>query len=276
MKLPDMEESGVAPPERNNKLARWYMLDLLVKGLGVILVSSAITFYGIRKDATNFETAERNRRAQILIETISSREQATADMRAKMFDTLVRNFFKDTTDDAARVAILEMIGSNFENDINLKPLFLRLNAELAAKGSKHQSELRDATRNIISTEVEQIVGSGGAVCEIELSVGETKQGACIAPITVTLRKVLDDSRVMVETGPLATGLSSVTYFDLPLMNNRPLGELRYALVLAEAKPEKGQEGRARLQLVRLPPAYYSVDNRLRVDQLISDLTLKKF
>jgi hypothetical protein len=269
MKLPDTDEPDVAPPD---KPARWYKLDLLVKGLGVVLVSGAITFYGIHSEAKNFETAEANRRAQIIIETISSREKAAADMRAKMFDTLVQNFFEDTRDDAARVAILEMIGNNFEDDINLKPLFLRLDEQLAEKGSKHRLELWQAARSIIRTEVDQIVGSGGAVCELELAVGETKQGECIAPISVTLRQVAD-SQVMVETGPVETGLSSVTYFDLPLMNNRLLGELRYALILDEAKP---QEGRARLRLVRLPPAYYSVDNRLRVDQLISDLTLKKF
>ncbi|HSP77287.1 MAG TPA: hypothetical protein VLQ93_02070, partial [Myxococcaceae bacterium] len=231
MKPPDTEKSDMAPTDKNDKndkSAHWHKLDLLVKGLGALLVTSAITFYGIHREAKNFETSERNRRAQIIIETISTRERATADMRAKMFDTLVQNFFEDTRDDAARVAILEMIGSNFEDDINLKPLFLRLDEQLAAKGSEQQLELRQAARNIIRTEVDQIVGSGGSVCELELAVGETKQGACIAPVTVTLRAV-EDSQVLVETGPLETGLSSVTHFDLPLMNTRLLGELRYAL-----------------------------------------------
>jgi hypothetical protein len=65
----------------------------------------------------------------------------------------------------------------------------------------------------------------------------------------------------------------ITYFDLPLVNNRTLGELKYALVLSGVDP---RAGRAVLGVVRLPTTYYSVENRLRVDQMISDLTIQEF
>lgn len=247
-------------------------LDLIVKGLAAVLISGAITFYGVYSERRQFQIAEKNRRAQILVETVSTREMAAADMRARMFDTLVRHYFGNTGDDANRVTILEMIGHNFEADLNLKPLFTRLDEQLAAKRSEQREILREAARGIAQNQIDKIVGAGGEVCRLELSAGETRSSRCIEPITVTLQRVVGEG-VTVKAGPMVLDEKTITYFDLPLVNNRTLGELRYSLVLLDADPEARK---AVLAVVRLPTTYYSVENRLRVDQMISDLTVQEF
>ncbi len=247
-------------------------LDLAVKGLAAVLISGAITFYGVHSERRQFEIAEKNRRAQILIDTVSSRETAAADMRARMFDTLVQHYFGNKEDDATRVAILEMIGHNFQDELNLKPLFIRLDELLKAKGSDQREALRTASQSIARSEIEKIVGAGGEVCRLELTQGETRMSKCIDPIPVTLHRVLDD-RVAVKASPLDQDEKILTYFDLPMMNHRTLGELKYALVLSATDSKAGT---AVLDVVRLPMTYYSVENRLRVDQMISDLTVQEF
>ena len=61
--------------------------------------------------------------------------------------------------------------------------------------------------------------------------------------------------------------------EVPLEDHTPLGELEYAVLLSEVDPGAG---RARFQVVRLPINDYSPDNRLRMDQLITDLTVEDF
>lgn len=265
--------TGVSDDELNGTgIGKRNRMDLVVKGFAAVLISGAITFYGIHSERQQFKTAEKNRRAQILVETVSSREMAAADMRARMFDTLVRHYFGNMGDDATRVAILEMLGHNFEEDLNLKPLFMRLDEQLAAKGSEQQEALQAAARSIARSQIETIVGAGGEVCRLEISVGETRSSRCIEPITVTLHG-LQENGAAVKAGPTDLDEKTITYFDLPLMNYRTLGELKYALVLS------GVDLHARkaiLDIVRLPITHYSVENRLRVDQMISDLTLQEF
>lgn len=261
-----------APEDRDDEVKSWKRLDILVKGLGALLVSAAITFYGIHSEARQFETAERNRKAQILVQTLSSRETAAADMRAKMFATLVEHYFEDTADDATRVVILEMIGHNFGDHLYMRPLFRRLDERLRAKGSDQRPALRAAARNVVHTELRQILGSGGEVCPLELSVGESQTSPCIQPVRLTLRAVTEDGAVVVAE-PGEPGGMEVSWFEMPLANHNTLGELEYALLLTEASPS---EGRARFQVVRLPISRYSPDNRLRMDQLIADLTVEDF
>jgi hypothetical protein len=247
-------------------------LNLVVKGLGAVLITGAVTFYGVYSERQQFEIAEKNRRAQILVQTVSTRETAASDMRARMFDTLVQHYFGNPGDDASRVAILEMLGHNFEEDLNLKPLFVRLDAELAAKGSEQRQTLRMAARSVANNELEKIVAAGGKVCQLDFSVGDTHVSKCINPIAVTLLQVQND-RVTVKTGPAPLDEKVLTYFDLPMVNNRTLGELKYALVLSSTDP---QAGKAVLDIVQLPTTYYSVENRLRVDQIITDLTVQNY
>ncbi len=259
-------------PGKDKEEKPWSKLDVVVKGLGALLVSAAITFYGVHSEAKQFETAERNRKAQILVQTLSSRETAAADMRAKMFATLVEHYFENRGDEATRVVILEMIGHNFGDHLYLRPLFQRLDARLRAEGSDQRPALRAAARNVIQSELRQVLGSGGEVCQLELSVGQTRTSPCIQPVQLTLREVSEDGALVVaEPGePLGR---EVTWFDMPLSNHSTLGELEYALLLSETEPEAG---RARFHVVRLPLSHYSPDNRLKMDQLIADLTVEDF
>jgi len=48
---------------------------------------------------------------------------------------------------------------------------------------------------------------------------------------------------------------------------------QYSLVLLDVEPAARTVA---LAVVRLPTTYYSVENRLRVDQMISDLTVQEF
>lgn len=253
----------------------WDKLDVVVKGVGIILVSGAVAFYGIISERRQFQIAQEDRRGQILVQTVSSREMAASEMRAQMFDTLLEHYFRDTEDELTKVEILEMIGHNFQDYLNLKPLFVALDEELARKGSSERSRLRRASRNIIRNELNKIVGAGGAVCELTLTQGQTHPIECIQPLQLTLLAVTED-HVLVRTGLGGSEPPSsfeVTYYDTPLVDYSMLGEMRYSVVLQEARPESRE---ATLQVALLPAIYFSIENRLGVDQLIGEFTRKRY
>lgn len=189
-----------------------------------------------------------------------------------MFDTLVQHYFLRKGDDATKVSILEMIGYNFQHDLNLSPLFERLDEELLQKGSPERLRLRQAAQEIVRSELNKIAGSGGGVCGVDLALGEPQTAPCAQPLTLTLLSVQED-RAAVSTDVTDKLGFSVTFYTMPLVNNAMLGELKYAVLLVAARPEAG---RASVRVVRLPDTYYDTDNRLRVDQMINDLTAQRF
>lgn len=272
VELPEEREPRDKEDKPGERTKTWDKLDIVVKGVGALLVSAAITFYGVHSEARQFETAERNRKAQILVQTLSGRETAAADMRAKMFATLVEHYFGRPDDEATRIVILEMIGHNFGDHLYLRPLFQRLDARLRATGSEQRPALRQAALNVVRSELRQILGSGGEVCELTLAVGQSASSPCIQPVRLTLREVDEDGALVLAEPGEPRGFR-VTWFEMPLAHHNTLGELEYAVLLAETNPEART---ADFQVVRLPITHYSPDNRLRMDQLIADLTVEDF
>lgn len=126
------EISGSKPSKRDG----WEKFEILSKGLAAILVTGGLTWYGIQSSHQQTSLSEKNRKAQVFVETMNHREAAMSDMKSKMFDTLMRSYFRDVgffgpgKEVESRVAILETIGLNFHDVLHLKPLFTGLDAEI--------------------------------------------------------------------------------------------------------------------------------------------------
>jgi hypothetical protein len=278
----------------------WDKSDVIVKGLAAILLPAAIAFYGYyseEKRAHESEQnrmeqasqAEANRRAQVVIQTLSSRQATVADLKAKMFATLMQNYFKGGQ---SRPKILELMALNFQDDFELRPLFDNLDAEFKDQASK--TELRRVAKNIVSREIANLVGSGGSVCDLDLSqTGSGKLGCngmdghescqdglamaqpggvtCV-PIVLRLLKVQED-RIQVATSAEDRDGFEVSYFDMPFTDHSSKGGLTYSVVLASTDAKLGK---ARIKLVLFPQNYFSGTNKLKLDQRIGELLDQDF
>jgi hypothetical protein len=253
----------------------WDKLDVIVKGMAAILVSGAITFYGIWGEQKQAEIAEDNRRAQIVVQTLSNRESATSDLKAKMFATLIAHYLKEDkaeNDSKTQLAILELIGLNFQDNLHFKPLFEMIDIKYKEKESGTCKRLRKISQNIARKEIEKIVGSGGSKCEINLKVGDSKKllelkdSKCEIPLEIFLLDVKED-HIKVATDENDKKGFEVNYFDMPLVDNSTKGEITYSIILSETNVEPET---AKVNLVILPPAYYGTRNTLKTDQLIAD------
>jgi hypothetical protein len=245
----------------------WDKLDVIVKGTAAVLVSAAIAFYGIYSEDQRSSEAEKNRRAQAIIQALGNRESMVADMRAKMFGTLIQHYFRGQ-DEKSQIIILELIALNFQDDFQLKPLFRDLDVSLRANSQDKQA-LKRTAQSIISREIDRLVGNGGNVCTLDLTLHQSSQADC-APVSLQLLEVAED-RIRLAVTPGNSPEVEVTYFNMPFADNSTRGELTYALVLSEVA---SLEGRAKVQVVVFPRHYYSGENRLRLDQMIGELLLR--
>ena len=255
----------------------WDKLDVILKGVAAVLVTGAITFYGIWSERTQTNIAEANRKAQIVVQTISNRESATADLKAKMFATLIAHYLKEDKaqqDPATQLAILELIGLNFQDNLHFKPLF-----EMIDIKNKDNDEigkrLRKISKNIARKEIAKIVGSGGSKCEIDLKLDEHKKSLdfnCDIPLDIILLDV-KENHIKVAIEEKDKEGFEVSYFDMPLVDNSTLGDMTYSIILSKANVESNT---AKVKLVVLPRAYYGIQNSLKTDQLISDYAEVKF
>lgn len=289
-----------------SKKDAWDKADIIAKGLAAIVVSGVIAFYTIFVQEENrlqlSKNQEENRKVQTLIQLINSREASDSNMRGKMFDTLLNNFF-NKGDPESQIVALEMIGLNFRNTLQIKPMFNQLDRQLvkdskADPGNETHAELRallrKAARAIIRDQLNQIeIASGGNVCKLKLSFGtelEPKFAKCFSSHAFKLVDSSSDSvRIQAYKAPeidlsltdqaeiekqnkwIPQGASfSVTYFDMPMTDytQLPDGSLYYSLVLLNSKD--GESGEAEVAVAVLPPVDYSSGKAYQFDQLVDE------
>ena len=96
----------------------------------VILLFYGLALGGILTGRIIHINAERNRSNQLYTEIVSKREMADTELRAKMFENLIKCFFGSTSQqktDKEKLTLLRLLALNFHEFFDLKPLFEELN-----------------------------------------------------------------------------------------------------------------------------------------------------
>jgi len=305
----DLEERKLALEERKLEQAQresWSRIigTVLIGGL----LSAAIAGFGIysewRQDerARQDRVAEReraearqtaaatqareDRRGEMLIQLVNAREGAVTDLRARMFDSLLRNYLEQESG-IARITVLKMLGLNFRDAIYIKPLFEMLEQEMEqkhpSKGLTPLEALRKAASSIVRDQVEQIrLARDGAVCAVPLEEGERKPADCMPDLQIELIEV-EEGRVRVRTNSSEGRLDpeimagkgaefSVSFFDMPMIDYTsvligPNDTWRYSIVLNSASPEDHE---AELTVAVLPTDSYDTHRAYGFDELLAD------
>jgi hypothetical protein len=258
-------------------------IDIWTKFVGTLLIAGVITgaiqWYGIREERAAKERAERAQNSQTLVQLANAREAAVANLRIQMFSTLLQHYFRQGNAHE-RIAILEMIGLNFRDAVQIKPMFKILDAELRGdNNSQHARALKQALRmsakSIIKDQLDQIRQTvDGSVCRVFLTVGKAEKPHCFPGLEIELRVVEEDKiQVRANTSIMSDSVQPkdefwVTYFDMPMVDytvarsgsNDPRN---YSIVLSEAAPE---EQRAEIVVAVLPYESYPPTDRYNFDR----------
>jgi predicted negative regulator of RcsB-dependent stress response len=237
----------------------WDKADILLKGVIAVLLPTAIAFYGYWTQRQTADRAEKAQKYEAAVQTLSNREGLVADLKARMFATLMEHYFKGT--DAGKVAILELLAMNFDEHFQLRPLFEALNSEL--KDPREKLELQRVAQNMATREISDILAAGGQACDMNLEFDKAIAAPC-APIAVTLQQVQDD-RIVVGTSSADPHSFEINYFDSPRTDHSTIGDLTYSLVLKSAK---AGDRSASIKVAIFPRYSYSLQSRLALDQLM--------
>src|SRR5262245_30409389 len=95
--------------------------------MGGLLTALAVAFVGMEgsKGIDRRQAAETN--ARLYSELMSRREEAESSLRKDMFVSIIQSFLQPSAEDLdGKVLNLELLAYNFNESLNLKPLFLDL------------------------------------------------------------------------------------------------------------------------------------------------------
>ena len=241
----------------------WDKLDIVVKGFLGVVVTGIVTAFGFylnhQQNAINVENSkieEDNRQARTLVQLVNSRETAMVQLRSEMFKSLLDKYLTGE-DLESKIAVLEMIGLNFRDAIQIKPLFEHLDQQLPRSPDNHaakkiagrgtaetsahfetasgatapapRTKLRNAAGRVIKDQLDQVrMTEDGAVCEMTLIEREDATLVpCLANLKLLLSEVNDRGiRIRPESGSANFHMEArltkegffVSYFDMPMVD----------------------------------------------------------
>jgi hypothetical protein len=147
-----MEEKEEEQPKKRDF---WEKMSLVLQSSGGLLTAVTVALIGLLgsnylKDRELRETQERERtqiaetNTRVWVELMSKREEAESALRKDMFVSIIQSFLRPGTASLdERVLNLELLSYNFHESLNLKPLFLYLERQIAPSGDPHKKEYLD-------------------------------------------------------------------------------------------------------------------------------------
>jgi uncharacterized Rmd1/YagE family protein len=275
--------------KKNNKQRDWVeILPKLLTGIGALIA-------GVLLPYLFHVNSEKNRSNQLYADIVSKREVADSELRAKMFENLIKSFFgdnsKERSTDKEKINLLRLLAFNFHESFNLKPLFEALESELKDKDSR--SRVRKIAKEIVGrqeAQLSQIVE--GRVYKKRVMKGK-EEGIMIPPSedlaykghrlgieVVEIGKDDDYVRLHVWDMPDKSGGHDIadiefdlTYYDMPFVDNTKLfNATRFSITLNEILTNKNTGDKTvDIKVIFFPESYMSGRDRPYLDEMLEQL-----
>ena len=275
----------------------WDKMAIILAPVGGLLTALAVAFVGVAGSRVldRRQAAETN--ARLYSELMSRREEAESSLRKDMFVSIIGSFLQPEAGNIdAKVLNLELLAYNFNESLNLKPLFLDLQRRLAMlKTADREPFLRRLNRVAREISARQLFGLEGRGQSFRRSVDlealdqAGRIGLPIDPETIRIGGVACDvglrvlevdrdaqqMRVRLEVSSPegsnqvsdARATFDVGFFDFPMIDNTRLANgLRCAVTLGAFSPAS-----ADLTVTCFPGEYASLKDRLYYDEVIQKL-----
>lgn len=219
------------------------VLDIVVKGLIGAAIAGLITLYGFKIQDARQKEADDTKALQAAIELTSKQKDLDVELGMRMFGTLMSYYFqRGTTPDQRgsvheQMVLLRLVALNFQDvPIHLKPLFEQLERQLTTP-EEHQA-LRAIAQEVARKQAFRLtVEHGFDSGPLTVTAGQTLRFdsllIAIHILDVQPNVVKASIRADIAEGR-AIGPFSVSYFDIPIVDNTKLGEMRVALLLLES------------------------------------------
>jgi hypothetical protein len=278
------------PPRRD----RWDKISIVLQPVGGLLTALAVAILGFWTSSYLRERERREANSRVYSELTSRREEAESALRKDMFTSIINSFLREgpaTLDQ--KILNLELLVYNFNDSLNLKPLFLQIGREIqqSPKRADYSARLERVAEENIKKQMLVIQGGGdtfdatvnwktlsfdgGApfVAKDLTADGITRNfkleilGADPANQQIQLRvTVRGGQRVAAETTAAEFWLGP---FDFPMIDNIRLPhDKRMAAVLNNFD---SRVGIADLTVAYFPGKYAGMREKPYIDEVLADL-----
>jgi hypothetical protein len=240
----------MASSDRTSKI-----IDVVVKLGGASLITAIIAFYGNMISNNQQRQMEENRRMQMLVEISSKQKEFDLNLGVHMVDTLMSRYFQIDRSDGdfqqlqEKMILLRLIALNLQDvPVNLKPLFEQLDSQLPDRLDKEK--LREVAKEIARRQASRLAFPDGFDSGvIAVKAGEERSFENFF-FKLRVDSTSDDLvriTLLLGEGERSIGPFSVTYYDLPLVDNTKIGPIRASLLLVKSDAEA-----ASLRLIAFP------------------------
>jgi len=269
----------------------WDKVDIVLRPLNGLFTALAVALLGYYTSNILRQRETRETNERVYTQLMSSREQAGSALRKDMFVSIIQTFLRPQSASLEdRMLNLELLAYNFHESLNLKPLFVHLNKQVAAANGPSKAEyvtrLSQVARQITTRQMvllEQVgkkfsrtvdfdkfrANHGGLELDQEtLALDGTEREFMLSVLEIDPRSKQLTMELGVHTpkeSPLVRRLTfHVGYFDFPMIDNTRLSrDQRCAVVL-----DQFGEGSAELTLVYFPGSYASLKEKVSYDEVV--------
>ena len=268
--------------------------------LTVLAIPLALAYLSHRYEQTTAKNQAADARLRLYTELLTSREQADSGLRKDMFGKVLDTFMTKRDGDVDQQLVeLELLAANFQDSLNLSPLFRQLRRQIKLQGPKEKAELMERLETVANDvkarqiEALELVGAkmDGTVNFAQLNAGTN------APV---VDKELSFSDPGSDAGPGGSGLHkrhfhvevmewdqdqhrllvqvhdgskqwviAVDPFDFPLVDYTRISNTeRFTVAMTSYSDEYAQ-----LKFLYFPSSRSGVSDKPYIDQVLASLRL---
>jgi len=157
----DTEEPLIPKKEKRDK---WDKIEIILHPIGGLITALTIALVSYFGSAYLNSRQNNDSKIRLYTELMSSREQSESALRKDMFNSILGTILKDSHSLDENILQLELLAYNFHESLNLMPLFVYLDRQIAAEKN---IQLKEAYRNrlykmagdVISKQISSLEGA---------------------------------------------------------------------------------------------------------------------
>jgi len=155
-------EEPLVPPKGKRDL--WDKIQIVMQPVGGLI--TALTIALVSYFGSSYLNTKQNNDSKIRLytELMSSREQAESALRKDMFNSILGTILKDSHSLDENILQLELLAYNFHESLNLMPLFVYLDRQIALEKNRllkeeYRKRLYKMAGDVISKQISSLEGA---------------------------------------------------------------------------------------------------------------------
>jgi len=157
----DTEEPLVPKREKRDT---WDKIEIILHPLGGLLTALTIALVSYFGSAYLNGRQNNDSKIRLYTELMSSREQSESALRKDMFNSILGTILKDSHSLDENILQLELLAYNFHESLNLMPLFVYLDRQIASEKNiklkeEYRNRLYKMAGDVISKQISSLEGA---------------------------------------------------------------------------------------------------------------------